>query len=103
MWYTLGGDRLAMIVLPLRDDADANARLLVHDAMHTLQPQHMPHPGNTEPLEGGDRLDRAGGRTWLFALLRALARALTSENEARHRVWASAHAARVVGTSGAAV
>ncbi len=81
--YTLGGDRLAMILLPLGGDTDANARLLVHEAMHTLQPQHLPHPGNTEPTEGGDFLDRADGRTWLFLELRALARALASDGEVR--------------------
>ena len=83
MSYTLGSERLAMIVLPLGEDTDANARLLVHEAMHTLQPQHLPHPGNTEPMEGGDFLDRADGRTWLFLELRALARALASEGEVR--------------------
>lgn len=77
--YTLGSDRLAMIVLPLGEDVDANVRLLIHEAMHTLQPQHLPHPGNTEPMAGGDFLDRVDGRTWLFLELRALARALGSE------------------------
>lgn len=83
MSYTLGSDRLAMIVLPLGDDVEANARLLVHEAMHTLQPQHLPHPGNTEPMDGGDLLDRADGRTWLFLELRALAVALANEGAAR--------------------
>lgn len=81
--YTLGGDRLAMVVLPLGKDIDANARLLVHEAMHTLQPQQLPHPGNTEPTSGSDLLDRADGRTWLFLELRALARALASDGTAR--------------------
>lgn len=83
MSYTLGSDRLAMIVLPLGEDIEANARLLVHEAMHTLQPQQLPHPGNTEPMEGGDFLDRADGRTWLFLELRALARALANEGKVR--------------------
>lgn len=83
MSYTIGSDRLAMIVLPLGGDTDASARLLVHEAMHTMQPQHLPHPGNTEPMEGGDFLDRADGRTWLFLEFRALARALASEGEVR--------------------
>ncbi len=79
MSYTMGSERLAMIVLPLGADTDANARLLVHEAMHTLQPRLLPNPGNTEPMTGGDFLDRADGRTWLFLELRALARALTSQ------------------------
>lgn len=83
MSYTLGSDRLAMIVLPLGLDTDANARLLVHEAMHTLQPHQLPHPGNTEAMEGGDFLDRADGRTWLFLELRALALALASQGEVR--------------------
>jgi hypothetical protein len=83
MSFTLGSERLAMIVLPLGQDVEANARLLVHEAMHTLQPQHLPHPGNTEPMDGGDLLDRADGRTWLFLELRALAVALASEGAAR--------------------
>lgn len=80
-----------MIVLPLGQDNDANARLLVHEAMHTLQPQHLPHPGNTEPMDGGDFLDRADGRTWLFLELRALAVALANEGEVRST---AAHDAR---------
>lgn len=83
MSYTLGEDRLAMIVLPLGHDRDDNARLLIHEAMHTVQPQRLPHPGNTEPMDGGDLLDRADGRTWLFLELRALARAITSAGRAR--------------------
>lgn len=79
MSYTMGSERLAMIVLPLGTDTDANARLLVHEAMHTLQPNLLPNSGNTEPMAGGDLLDRADGRTWLFLELRALARALTSQ------------------------
>jgi len=83
MSYTFGGERLAMVVLPLSSDVDANARLLVHEAMHTLQPERLPHPGRTEPMDGGDLLDRADGRTWLFLELRALARALIADGAAR--------------------
>ena len=83
--YTLGGDRLAMVVLPLGQDIDANARLLVHEAMHTLQPQQLPHPGNTEPTSGSDLLDRADGRTWLFLELRATARRALRRRRMRSR------------------
>lgn len=81
--YTLGSESLAMIVLPFGGDTEANARLLVHEAMHTLQPRHLPHPGNTEPMDGGDLLDRADGRTWLFLELRALARAVVADGVTR--------------------
>lgn len=81
--YALDGRRVAMVVLPLTADTAAAARLLVHEAMHTFQPEQLPHPGNTEPMAGGDFLDGATGRTWLFLELRAIARALEAQGPAR--------------------
>lgn len=84
MSYELNGTRFAMVVLPLRGAPEARVRLLVHEAMHTLQPQHLPNAGRTEAGDGGDLLDRAAGRGWLFLELRALARAMTQSGaEAR--------------------
>jgi hypothetical protein len=83
MAYDLDGRRVAMVVLPLGGDDDTRVRLLVHEATHTFQPHLLPHPGGTEPMEGGDLLDGPAGRRWLFLELRALARALTAAGDAR--------------------
>lgn len=83
MSYDLDGRRVAMVVLPLGPDLDVSASLLVHEAMHTFQPERLPHPGATEPQEGGDYLDGPVGRTWFFLELRALARALVASGDAR--------------------
>ncbi len=80
---TLDGKRWAMVVLPLGGSDEGRVRLLVHEAMHTFQPEHLPNPGGTEAGEGGDLLDGAEGRTWLFLELRALATAITSTGDAR--------------------
>ncbi len=81
--YDLDGRRVAMVVLPLGGDSLSRTRLLVHEAMHTFQPDQLPHPGGTEPMEGGDYLDAATGRIWLFLELRALGRAINSSGDAR--------------------
>src|SRR5688572_4042650 len=81
--YTLDGRRVAMVVLPLAGDDESRARLLVHEAMHTFQPQLLPHPGGTEPMDGGDFLDSSDGRYWLFLEFRALARAIAAPGPAR--------------------
>ncbi len=81
--YLLDGRRVAMVVLPLPSNEQAAARLLVHEAMHTFQPEQLPHPGNSEPMEGGEFLDGPTGRTWLFLELRAIARAIASQGPAR--------------------
>jgi hypothetical protein len=91
MSYDFEGRRWAMVVLPLGADVDVNARLLVHEAMHTFQPTALPHPGRTEPMEGGDFLDQAPGRTWLFLELRALARAITAMGESRREAARDAY------------
>lgn len=80
---TLDGKRWAMVVLPLGTYEEGRVRLLVHEAMHTFQPEAMPHPGGTEAGEGGDLLDGAEGRIWLFLELRALAAAITSDGDAK--------------------
>lgn len=83
MAYDLDGRRVAMVMLPLGRDVDLSASLLVHEAMHTFQPDRLPHPGATEPQEGGDYLDGPTGRTWFFLELRALARAVLATGDAR--------------------
>jgi len=80
---TLDGRRFAMVVLPLGGDEEARVRLLIHEAMHTKQPEQLPNPGGTEAGDGGDLLDGADGRYWLFLELRALATAMTSADDAR--------------------
>ncbi len=77
------GRRWAMVVLPLSGSEESRVRLLVHEAIHTFQPEQLPRPGNTEAGEGGDLLDGEAGRTWLFLELRALATAITSTGDAR--------------------
>ena len=83
MAYELDGQRRAMIVLPLNGTDESRTRLLVHEAMHTFQPHLLPHPGGTEPMDGGEFLDGADGRTWLFLELRALGRAIVADGDAR--------------------
>lgn len=77
------GRRWAMVVLPLSGSEESRTRLLVHEAIHTFQPEQLPRPGNTEAGEGGDLLDGEAGRTWLFLELRALATAITNTGDAR--------------------
>lgn len=83
MAFELDGRRVAMIMLPLGGTDEARTRLLVHEAMHTFQPEWLPHPGGTEPMEGGDFLDGPEGRTWLFLELRAITAALRATGDAR--------------------
>ncbi len=80
---TVDGRRWAMVVLDLARAERATVRLLVHEAMHTFQPEQLPSPEATEAGEGGDLLDGAEGRTWLFLELRALGTALTTQGDAR--------------------
>lgn len=77
----VAGRRWAMIRLPLSGDSVARVRLLVHEAMHTLQPERLPRPARTEAGMGGDFLDGEVGRSWLFLELRALARALSTSGQ----------------------
>lgn len=77
------GRRWAMVVLPLGKDELGQVRLLVHEAMHTFQPELLPRPRNTEAGEGGDFLDGEVGRTWLFLELRALGAAIMARGDAK--------------------
>jgi len=80
-----GGRRYAMVLLPLPSDAKARTSLLVHEAMHTFQPEQLPRSAITEAGEGGDLLEGDTARTWLFLELRALASAITSTGEVQRR------------------
>ncbi|MCC6242504.1 MAG: hypothetical protein IT353_06660 [Gemmatimonadaceae bacterium] len=82
---TVDGKRWAMIVLDLTRTEGATVSLLVHEAMHTFQPDRLPAPGPTEAGVGGDLLDGADGRAWLFLELRALAIALTTTGSKQQR------------------
>jgi len=82
---TVTGRRWAMVVLNLTRAERATVALLVHEAMHTFQPEQLPAPGATEAGTGGDLLDGADGRAWLFLELRALAQALSTTGTPRER------------------
>jgi hypothetical protein len=73
---TLWGRRWAMVVLPLPTDLVAASRLLIHEAMHVMQPSVLPFP-NTQGGAGLDYLDGPTGRLWLRLELAALADALS--------------------------
>ncbi len=77
------GRRYAMVVLPLHGTRAERVRLLVHEATHTFQPHLLPGRGATEPMEGGDFLDGEQGRLWTFLELRAIAKALVTQGDAR--------------------
>lgn len=79
------GRRWAMVVLPLPGrEADA-ARLLVHEAFHTLQDRVLPLPAFDENGPGTALLDEPRGRVPLRLELEALARALETHGPARKR------------------
>jgi hypothetical protein len=77
------GTTWAMVMLPLPQDSIDAARLLVHEAMHTMQPRLLPRPPYSEIAEGSDLLDGPEGRTWLLLEMRAMATALDTSGEAR--------------------
>jgi len=77
------GRRVAMVRVPLPRDAQQRTTLLVHEAMHTLQPTQLPGATRTEAGTGGDFLDGEDGRSWLFLELRALAAALRATGDAQ--------------------
>jgi hypothetical protein len=79
------GRRFAMVILPLPADSLNRTALLVHEAMHTFQPEHLPRAANTEAGDGGALMDSDSARTWLFLELRALASAMTSTGSAQRR------------------
>lgn len=70
------GRRWAMVVLPVPRDSVVAARLLMHEAVHVLQPAVLPKPDYNETGAGSDLLDGPEGRVWLRLELRALAAAL---------------------------
>ena len=74
---TRWGRRWAMVILPLPSDIVAASRLLIHEAMHVMQPSVLPSP--KEPINGVgfDYLDGPTGRLWLRMELAALADALS--------------------------
>jgi len=77
---TLWGRRWAMVVLPLPKDSIAASRLLIHEAMHVMQPSVLPLPKGTETGVGLDYLDGPTGRLWLRLELAALADALSGSD-----------------------
>lgn len=82
---SVSGRRWAMVVLNVSRAERATVPLLVHEAMHTFQPERLPASGATEAGAGGDLLDGAEGRAWLFLELRALAEALTTQGVPQRR------------------
>ena len=80
-----GGRRYAMVLLPLPKDQQGRTSLLVHEAMHTFQPEQLPRAAFTEAGEGGDLLETDSARAWLFLELRALASAMTTKGEPQRR------------------
>jgi hypothetical protein len=77
---TRWGRRWAMVVLPLPNDVVAASRLLIHEAMHVMQPSVLPLPMGTETGNGLDYLDGPTGRLWLRMELAALADALSGSD-----------------------
>lgn len=73
---TWNGHRWAMVMLQHLGDSAEATRLLVHEAMHTLQPALLPRPPYDETGPGSGLLDQADGRTLLRLEWRALAAAL---------------------------
>lgn len=75
--------RWAMVLLPVYGDTLGAERLLIHEAMHVLQPSLLPAPSFDETGAGAALLDEASGRTWLRLELKALATALRSSGASR--------------------
>ena len=76
------GRRWAMVVLPLPTDLVAASRLLIHEAMHVLQPSVLPFPTENASGSGNDYLDGPAGRLWLRMEIAALADALAGSADA---------------------
>jgi hypothetical protein len=74
---TRWGRRWAMVVLPLPSDVVAASRLLIHEAMHVIQPSVLPLPVENASGSGMDYLDGPTGRLWLRLEIAALADALS--------------------------
>lgn len=80
---TWAGHRWAMVLLPVYGDTLGAERLLIHEAMHVLQPSVLPAPSYNETGAGAALLDEADGRTWLRLEWKALATALRSTGATR--------------------
>jgi hypothetical protein len=74
---TRWGRRWAMVVLPLPSDLVVASRLLIHEAMHVMQPSVLPLPMEPASGSGLDYLDGPTGRLWLRMEIAALADALS--------------------------
>jgi hypothetical protein len=81
-----GGERWAMVMLPLPDDRFDRLRLLAHESFHRIQPA-LGHDGADAMAT---HLDEEDARVWLRLELRALARAVEASGEASRD--AAAHA-----------
>jgi hypothetical protein len=76
-----GGERWAMVLLPLSADLRARYALLAHESFHRAQPElgfELTDPSSAH-------LDERDGRIWLRLELRALARALETSGEVATR------------------
>jgi hypothetical protein len=84
------GQRWAMAMLPLSEDAFHRLRLLAHESFHRIQPEL----GLTVEDPLATHLDELEGRLWLRMELRALAQALENEDDAARAFVADALAFR---------
>lgn len=80
---TWAGRHWAMVMLPIYGDSLGAERLLIHEAMHVLQPSVLPAPSYDETGAGAGLLDEAAGRSWLRLEWKALATALRSSGAGR--------------------
>jgi len=80
---TWAGRHWAMVLLPVYGDTLGAERLLIHEAMHVLQPSVLPAPSYEETGAGAGLLDEAAGRSWLRLEWKALATALGSSGAKR--------------------
>ncbi len=80
---TWAGRHWAMVLLPVYGDTLGAERLLIHEAMHVLQPAVLPAPSYEETGAGSGLLDEASGRSWLRLEWKALATALRSSGARR--------------------
>lgn len=84
------GLRWTMLQLPLPQERQARAELLMHEAFHRIQPERLPAP--VAPLP--EHLDQFDGRVGLRLEWRALAQALRSSGAQRQAAIADALAFR---------
>jgi len=80
---TWAGHHWAMVLLPVYGDTLGAERLLIHEAMHVLQPSVLPAPSYEETGAGAGLLDEAAGRSWMRLEWKALATALRSSGARR--------------------